>query len=226
MSWLWYVLIAIILIGLIILFSEIHIEVVLRRVGQNDLFRVKLRAIFGLVKYRYEIPVIRWNSIFSGVTIKKEEKLDIEKQEFKNEMTSKVNRRTIVKSFEHLQQLVMHTVGLYTWLVNVMGKMKCTELVWVTRIGLGEAADTAVTTGLIWSIKCSLTGFIFQYVRLAQTPQLSVVPLFNEEHFSMDLQGKIKLRVSAALMAGIHLLVRILRVKGGLKVWRNRMTKA
>lgn len=117
--------------------------------------------------------------------------------------------------------MLAHTAELVEWTKSVLSRTVCTELSWVTRIGLGDAADTAVTTGVVWGIKTSILGYLLRFVRLEARPSLNVQPQFNRTMFSTEAVCKFKLKALYAVYAGFRLLVRILRAKGGLRTWRK-----
>src|SRR5690606_21166252 len=52
--------------------SRVHVEVLYTRKDQDDLFRLKLRALYGLIRYKLEIPIIDWNSMQKRVTFMRE----------------------------------------------------------------------------------------------------------------------------------------------------------
>nr|WP_275983789.1 DUF2953 domain-containing protein [Paenibacillus hamazuiensis] len=137
-----------------------------------------------------------------------------------------VTAEKIKQAFRNLKELVRYTFQLNEWLKGVLAHVKCTKLRWETRLGVGDAADTAVTTGVVWGLKSSLLGFVFQYLQLRTKPQIAVIPQFNETHFSTNALWVAKIRMWHAACAGVMLLYRIMKVKGGPQKWQHILFKA
>nr|WP_301290408.1 DUF2953 domain-containing protein [Paenibacillus sp. 1781tsa1] len=95
-----------------------------------------------------------------------------------------------------------------------------TQLSWSTHIGVGDAAYTAVLTGWVWSIKSIIIGFLTYQIRFDDTPVLQVMPVWSDEmEFRTDLDCRVKMRITALLIAGVTLLTRVLQVEGGWRMW-------
>ncbi|MNY41936.1 hypothetical protein D3C86_1767840 [compost metagenome] len=109
---------------------------------------------------------------------------------------------------------------------QTMAKVECTELKWITRVGLGDAPETAITTGTIWAIKSSLLGFSMPYVKLTAKPRVDVVPQYNEKQFATEFHMVNRIRVWYAVTAGIRLVYRAAKVKGGIRSWIQFALKA
>ncbi len=102
---------------------------------------------------------------------------------------------------------------------QTLAKVECTELKWITRVGVGDAPETAITTGAIWGIKSSLLGFSIRYVKLTAKPRIDVIPQYNEKQFSTEFRFAGRIRVWFVVVAGVRLLVRAAKVKGGIRTW-------
>ncbi|RTE10505.1 DUF2953 domain-containing protein, partial [Paenibacillus whitsoniae] len=92
-------------------------------------------------------------------------------------------------------------------------------------VGLGDAPETAITTGAVWGIKSSLIGFGARYVQMTAKPMVNVVPLYNQKQFATELHMKGRIRMWWVLKAGIRLVVRAAKVKGGLRTWVQLVLK-
>lgn len=225
MVWLWVAGFAVVvaLLAALVLASRVKLDVLFSREGEDDLFRVKAVALGGLVRYKFEVSVMDW--LGTGLALKRET-VNLNKDELKSEQVRKINRHTLLAKYKKLQKLLKHTLGLHRWLLASMSRMHCDAVVWETQVGLGDAPETALTCGLIWSVKCSLLGYLFRYIKLHEKPTMAVKPLFNREHFETRFHCRLRIRFGMALLTGIQLLIRIIRVKGGLKVWRGVLSKA
>ena len=57
---------------IVVLFSFIRGEFYFSRVKDNDTLSVEMRALFGLIRYRYVIPIIQFKGFTKGILIKSE----------------------------------------------------------------------------------------------------------------------------------------------------------
>jgi hypothetical protein len=120
----------------------------------------------------------------------------------------------------------MHnTVHGYEWLKHTLSRMECTQLNWITRVGMGDATHTAIATGAVWGLKTSSLGFIMHLVQVKSKPLIQVVPQYTAVQFSTDFNGTAGIRIIYILQAGIELVWRVMKIKGGLKAWYRVMSK-
>lgn len=209
-----------------LLASEISVEVSFKRENHDDTIRLAVTALYGLVRRQVAIPVVKWEG--AGVKVKwgmeKGKRAagagpGPEAVQAAPMRSTKINKRTVAEGYRKFVLLLRATHELKKWLAATARRVRCLELAWVTRIGLGDAADTAVAAGAVWSVKAPLVGWLTRHVRMQAVPQLNVVPLFHEAHFAMELRGRFRMRLAAALAALVHLAWRALRIRGGLRRW-------
>ncbi|MDF2660155.1 MAG: hypothetical protein K0Q94_2946 [Paenibacillus sp.] len=218
MLWIWLVAGILVAGMLLFVFSDIHIRVRYSRVENDDTLAVDIRGMFGLLRLHYKVPLIEWEG--RGFRLRLEQ-MNRKLNELLDEHKTVITREKIEQFFHKTKMLLAHTAELVEWTKSVLSRTVCTELSWVTRIGLGDAADTAVTTGVVWGIKTSILGYLLRFVRLEARPSLNVQPQFNRTMFSTEAVCKFKLKALYAVYAAFRLLVRILRAKGGLRTWRK-----
>ncbi len=200
--------------------SRVHVEVLYTWTDDDDLFRLKLRALFGLIRYKLEIPIINWNSMQKSVTFMRES-MNVNMQDVIGKGKGEIDRHAVIRQFEQLQELLKHTLGLHAWLLRTLRQIQCSGLEWTTEVGIGDAPDTAITAGLVWGIQSSILGFVFRYIRLQQMPVVSVQPLFNQYKLDTRISGHFYVRLNTVVAAVFQLLRRIVRTRKGLRGWRR-----
>ncbi len=223
MVWVW-ILMLLIVVMFVVLFSKVTAQIVYSRKEEDDNFYVRIKALFGVIRFRYAIPNINFQGFKKGLSIEREETTNIPMLDKKDHIT--VDRKDVVSRYEQLKVLIGHVLGFNRWLMTTLKRTHCSQISWATDIGLDDAAETAITTGMIWGLKTSILGILFNQIRLEAQPQLAVVPHFNHTQFSTDFECNVNIRLGYALLAGMYLLIRIYKVKGGIKTWRNILTKA
>ncbi|MBD0380642.1 DUF2953 domain-containing protein [Paenibacillus sedimenti] len=225
MFWLGIIVILIVIAIIIALVSYIRGELYFSRVKDDDTLSMNVRAFFGLVRYRYVIPIIQFKGLAQGIIVKSETATR-SSDGLKDEMKDHLTKEKVLDSFKQGKIALENTLNMYDWMKQTLAKVECTELKWITRIGIGDAPETAITTGAIWGIKSSLIGFAARFVRLRTKPCVDVVPQYNEPQFSTEFRLAGRIRVWFILFAGIRLLARAAKIKGGIRAWYQIFLKA
>ena len=110
------------------------------------------------MRYRYVIPIIQFKGFTQGILIKSE-KVSQHSAKLKDETRDHITKDKVIAFYKQAKDVLVHTLNFYGWMKQTLAKVECTELKWITRVGVGDAPETAITTGAIWGIKSSLLGF-------------------------------------------------------------------
>ncbi|MBW4082886.1 DUF2953 domain-containing protein [Paenibacillus sp. S150] len=223
------ILLALLLLAAVLLFltlsSYIHFHFRLCRLGKDDRLEFDLKAVFGLVKLHYELPALVFQGIEKGIKVKLEESgiAPVRKDEDKEEQ---IDKESVTEWLGNIRKALKATRGLKKWLRNTLSHVQISKLDWSTDFSLGDAAYTATTAGALWGLKWSFAGWLSRWVRLKKAPRLFVAPVFRDELcFSTEAVCAGKLSVGYAVFAGLLLLRRISRVKGGLRGWKELLSR-
>jgi len=219
----WIAGVAVVLLVMLVS-SNVKIGFSFIREKDDDKIELDVRGMYGLVRKRVSVPVIKFNSLREGIGIKTEyvNKTD---NRLIADKDKKITKRTIKEAFDNIQELLSHCFHFHEWLLKTLRHVRCTKIYWKTRVGVGDAADTALTAGMVWGLKTSLLGFLFRFIKLDAAPELAVVPHFNEYKFFTEVTCLAKIRFYHILLAGLRLFWRIVKVKGGLKTWQRVLFK-
>ncbi|MFD0680972.1 MULTISPECIES: DUF2953 domain-containing protein [unclassified Paenibacillus] len=224
MVWPWMAGVAVVLLVMLIS-SNVKFSLTLMRKKDDDEIVFDVRAVFGLVKKRITVPVIVFKGFSEGVGVKAEY-VDKAQEHVVSNTEKKITKKTIKEAFDAMRDLLSHCFQFHQWLLNTLGHIHCTRVVWKTSVGVGDAAETALTTGMVWGLKTSLLGFVFRFIKLDTRPELMVEPKFNEVKFSTEVLCLARIRLYYIMLAGFHLLVRIIKVKDGWRTWQRVLFKA
>jgi hypothetical protein len=192
--WVWIIGLVVVIMVAAICFSFIRGEIHYTREQNKGQLDIEIKAIFGVRIFRYFVPVI------------------------KTKLSEKTKDK-ILDLFHMTKMLMQNTSHLYGWLKSMLLRVECTELIWITRVGVGDASQTAIVAGAVWGVKSSLLGFIMHFVQMKSKPRVDVVPQYNQPQFSTQFTGAARIRVIFVLWAGISLLLHIIKIKGGLRTW-------
>jgi len=224
MSWPWIVG-ALAVLLFVIASSSIQCRFTVLRNHNDDEVIIDLHTLYGLVKQRIAIPVIKFLNLQDGLNLKSEV-VNKQNDHLETGMKERITGEKIKRAFENVRILLANCFHFHSWMLKTLSHVRCTRFYWKTNIGVGDAAETAMTVGMVWGLKSSLLGFLFRFIRLETKPVLNVVPQYNALAFSSEVQVLLKIRVWHVITAIIQLLIRILKVKGGLKSWRRVLFKA
>jgi hypothetical protein len=211
--------------------SHIHLQLYFSRVKDNDHFFIDFKMLGGLVSYHLDIPFVEYRGVFSGVLVKAQSIMSLPKDHLQQKH-KEITPERISDLYHWGKRLLAHVKDFTSWLRQVLTHVKCNELRWVTRIGIGDAPETAMAVGLLWAVKSTMFGYIFQYVILQTKPIISIQPHYNHSEFSSEFSCHVKVRIGFLFFALLLLLWRVLKSKNGLKTWqgvlfrRNRVQKA
>lgn len=205
----------------IIFFTTLQISIHFKRNGKDDKVKTNVKAWFGLIDIRTEVPMIDFSEDLSGT----ESQLNIESP---NETIDKTKFK--VKPFEIMQlnQRIYHWIkkihDLHKIAKKFLKTVRLDKLEWHSAIGTGDAAQTGVLSGMGWGVKSSLIGLISSHVTLRALPRIHVQPLFQEKRVETELKCMIRFRIGHAILAGIRILLNLRKRRDDK--WQNTQFKA
>ncbi len=94
----------------------------------------------------------------------------------------------------------------------VRKKVRLSDFKLKISIGTSDAASTAVTTGLLWSLSYNLLGLIDKLV-LVKDPIVKVEPEFNQATFSITAQGIFATCIANIIAVAVVFVFKFLKYK-------------
>jgi hypothetical protein len=212
--WWWVVGIISLAIFVLVLLSNIKVRVKYFRERENDEVDATISALFGLVRLRYKMPTIELKPWLRGI------RADVSKEESSNLLPPLEFSREEMQTFvARGRVLIDHMKNYRMWLAGTMQHVHVVEFRWETRFGLGDAPETGIASGVVWSLKSVVVGMISRWVALDERPVMTVTPLFQNPKFRTDVLVRTKIKVFRIFAIVWMLMFRVLRKKGGWKVW-------
>lgn len=225
MIWLGLILFLVIVVVWIGL-SHLRIHMFFSRVKDNDYFFVHIKMLGGLISYRMNIPIIEYRGLCGGFLLKVKTLMRVPKDEMQHKQKQQYTPERISDLYHWGKQLLAHVKEFTDWLHHTLMHVKCSEFRWDTRLGIGDAAETALATGTLWAVKSTMFGYIFQYVHLKTKPKLSIQPQYNKMEFSTEFSCRANIRIGFLFYSMLLLVWRIIRTKRGLKTWKKALFRA
>lgn len=207
-----YILFALLFIILImvIVLTKLNIAVEYNKSGKNDHLIVSIFAYGGLIKYKYEIP---------GAGLKKKGIFFRSiKEKGKKEKDSKKSKEYIKYTgiIEKIEK-VRNTYDEYEELARkVLKYLKCrvsmNKLDFHVLIGTGNASQTAILTGLVWTVTGIMFTAIYNFVNIKEK-HIDIKSDFVGKKFKIDLYCIFKVKVAHIIVVGFMILTHLIRTK-------------
>ncbi len=202
----------IIILIFLLLFLPFYINLKICKQEKDDNIEIRFMFIKGLINIKVKLPFIETVNMEDGLAFKILEKFESGKKE-KN-VSSKKDIITLENIIEKIEKIKEYHEKFSDAIYYINDSISITKMFWETRLGLGDAALTAVVSGGIWSIKGLFFSFFLKDKEI-KNPKINVIPEFNKKTFDIDFDCIIKMRLVYIIIAGIKVLKAIL--KGGVK---------
>lgn len=223
--WVWMVIVCVFLGVLsLLLHSNIFIRVKFQRKGQDDRIDFDISAIYGLIRHRMDIPFIDVSDPISGAQIHMEQ-INEKKHKVTSEKDNRVDAKTLMQKLEQANRLLQHFFGFSSWAIQTLSGVTCIKLQWSSKIGLSDAALTGISIGAAWSLKSFVVGWLTHMMEFQVEPKLSIEASFHQSCFSTSGICIVKIRVWRAVFAMIRFLMRIIKMNGGISMWKSVLLK-
>ena len=219
----WWIGISAVLVLLLIVTaaSPLTVLIYLIKAGKDEHAVLKIRGLYGLFRFHYELPVIGLERWWESIALKTEHK----GMEASGQSEQSMSIRTFIKSAKDFAAVIRTTEGLKERMRRMLKRVSCTEFRWNTYIGTADAAETAIMTGVVWAIKSVLLGKLFSMIRLNDRPAVMVNPQYNQNRFQTELRIAISVPLGTVLWhsGGMYFCLR--RNKNGREKLKRLLTR-
>ncbi|OEF97248.1 hypothetical protein BHF71_03685 [Vulcanibacillus modesticaldus] len=223
MGLLGYILIFILLLIILLIFSEVKIHILYKKDQNNDFMEVNLWFLYRLIHIKKKISLIDADAKDRGIKYKSSTNVNsVPKPETKKERITVEKIIDWNKKFKHLLKRV-HNLKKE---VNAFLKhVKIDLFIWESKIGTGDAMETGIVTGVVWGLKGYILGLVSKYTVVKSLPFLDVKPIFTNKIYHSRFECILRFRIGYLIVTGIRLIFKF--YKGGRKVWQeNILSKA
>lgn len=95
------------------------------------------------------------------------------------------------------------------------------KFTWITKLGTGGPASTAIFYGLLWGLKLSLISYLSQQTVFARDPEIQVIPDFQNLKFEMVFDCIFRVKLGYIIIAAFIARFRHRWLKGGVGIERT-----
>jgi hypothetical protein len=215
----WLLLAIIIGLLVLILLTPLHIQITYRRIEDNDHLVVTVRAWFGLIRVKKEVPILRlhMDDIRPEIVAKVRE----EHEKHRDKM---IDWETVQKWSDQYHYWLEQVHDLQPIIRQALRRVYCRQIEWNTVLGAGDAAATGVLTGLVYGVKSVIVSVFSHYLTMYTVPRISVQPLWDTKAVRTRFSCRLQFRVVFAAAAGVRILLKIR--KGRQRKWQAAPTRA
>lgn len=175
----------------------------IHRIGEDDYIEIKLELLFNLIRLKYKIPYI--DIIFKRILkpgIKVKTKLDTKKKSGVLKTKNVFGLGDLKEAYRNIKKIHL----LYEKPMNyILSKTNIKYLNWETKIGLDDAAFTAIAAGIIWTLKSNVLSFISSKI-VPKSINLYVTPSYSKTIFEMNFDCIIRMKIANIIIAGAKIL--------------------
>lgn len=187
-------------LGIFIWFSPVFTRIVLQREGKNDFLAIHVRILY-IIPFTKIIPLFSLEE--GGFVFRHRTDAPFSAAKEKKGRTS---FRKVRQYRMKLQRIVDRVRNFYRMIRRFLAKIKVNHLMWFTEIGSGDAASSALLTGLVWNIKGALLMVMDHLVKMGAKPSIQVIPKFNEKVFRTHLEISLEFPLGEAIRTVFHFI--------------------
>lgn len=215
--WLWCAALAIAFLVIAAMASRIRIRVRYSRSGRLDQLVVFVQALYGLFHYQIVLPSI----MIRGLNVIYGEKKSVEIGTLREEKKKQIfGVGTFKRYWRSYRTMRVSTRKFTRWLRSTMKKVECTRWRLDFRVGTGDAAQTAVLTGLLWAVAGCASGAAGQFLKLSTMPQNRIEPNYSEPEFSAVWEADFQIRAFVVFWSMVKLGTRTVNLAKAFRAWR------
>ncbi len=219
MSWIWYVIIILILSFIGFMLSQIKIKIYFNKEDKNDFLEFDIWFLY-LFHFRKRIPLLELDE-----GIKTESESDLNHNSLSDK---KKNRITVKELREHYQhyKIILERISNFKLLIKDFTKhVHIDSFRWESTIGTGDASNTGILNGIAWVVKSYIIGWLSCNTLLKINPMLLVKPEYKNKIFKSKFECIFRFRVGYFIVTSMRLLFKYL-IGGGKKWQENILSKA
>ncbi|MFC0235521.1 DUF2953 domain-containing protein [Fictibacillus phosphorivorans] len=217
----WFTIIIGILLFLLIVISLSTIHISIYFVHRNDNSNIQVNfKMYHFLKYKLNVPLIMVDAQDHSVKIREEKDTTLGQKKEKKKITF----LQLKNQYQSFKKMLKHINHFYQILAAFLKKMKMKKVEWHSAIGLGEASSSAIAAGAVWGFKGIAIQVLNTFFKLEESPNVSVVPVFQGMHSETRFSCMISFKIGHAIVVMLKILKSWRIVSRSAKVNSEYMT--
>ncbi|SDZ09130.1 DUF2953 domain-containing protein [Thermoactinomyces sp. DSM 45892] len=217
LSWVFLILFIVLIL---IVCSNIQIELEYQREGKMDDGAVRIKVFYGLIRYTMRISEMNMDvDPEKGITYQSDWDANAGNSTVHSgKSKERMNWSGFQNARERFSEILERVQDFFPLIRYFCSKICCKNLEWKTQVGTGDAAEAGVLTGLVWGIKSFLISAVGNYIKWKKAPEIDVIPHFNQLAFNMYFHCILCFRVWHAIVVVTRLWIQMR--KGRERTWQ------
>ncbi|MDM5299077.1 DUF2953 domain-containing protein [Bacillus pumilus] len=217
---------AICLLMILLILMKVTISFVYSHENDNDYMSLKVITLYGLIRIKKEIPMVRVNTEDQTIDIREKKMASTNTPSHENESKhKKVGKRDMKRILHQIERITKEIVNLNRIMRQFFIHLKIVSFQWSTWIGVHDAALTGVAAGGVWSVKGAILAFLQEHLTFKHKPEYEVIPAFQHNVSQTHFTCIAYFRIGHAMVAAIRLLVHWLKGRKARKHASLQATK-
>lgn len=211
-----YIIFVLFLLFLISL-SYVTADIQIHRIKEDDNILIIIKLLFGIIRLKFEIPyidILLNRNLKPG--IKAKGRVDTKKRKGIAKSKGWFSFERIKDKYVHIKELKKQYESAVKYIIK---KTRVDLFKWYTRLGLDDAAATAITTGILWSLKSSVCCLLSANTQ-PQNILINVVPDYSMPVFETEIHCIIRIKIANIIIAGFRIgaasLKKVILRRGGV----------
>ncbi|MFZ5965810.1 MAG: DUF2953 domain-containing protein [Bacillota bacterium] len=182
---------------------------------------IKFRTFFGLVQFKYEVPIVKW--MFSPQQENKVKlALNTEVESSQSQLIDEKKSLLNIHEIQDIQQRFSQYYHQFNPTIHYfLSKTEMKSLNWKTKLGFENAAVTGILSGMLWTFKGMIISIISNHIRNSENISLHIEPCFDAEDFQMSFDCIFRIKVGHIIIAAIKGFYNYFTIRGDEKNGRS-----
>ncbi|MCR8660340.1 DUF2953 domain-containing protein [Paenibacillus endoradicis] len=211
-NWAWLVSLFIVALVIAACYSTLTFDCYARSRKDEDYFVIKIVGLYGLFKFKIVLPQFELGK----------QSLQVKKDSNASENTEDSQRGrwdwdadVAIEKYKQMHAALQLVHSMRGSFKRVLSRGVLTEWKWYSYVGTGDAMTTAMTCGLLWSVKGMIFGTLSGLLRVKESPIVKIEPIYQTSFFATEWSCLVQMKLWHALFSGTYLMYRI-------AIWKKR----
>src|SRR5690625_581575 len=200
MGWVIGITALFILLFLLILLSRMHVEMSFTYNDNDKALAVSIRWL-RLVKFTKTIYLTDLDEQL------KEENNKFDLEEKIREFNEDSEQNMSLKQKFNLVKALLPEVR------NMLSSIRLDQLEWMTNFGLKHADQTAIMTGLLYSLKGVISNFLITMMQNATRPKMTVTPIYVKPTYETEVKCIFSFKIGQIMRDMFRILIQYKKFK-------------
>ncbi|MGN1402611.1 MAG: DUF2953 domain-containing protein [Bacillus sp. (in: firmicutes)] len=187
----------------LLLLSTVTVHLKYVHHNQNDQLLVTVKALYGIYKKRVNVPVLNKEGVDVKVVVEK----DTEGSPDSEKKKERVTPEKTWNSVKNMAETVKETHNLFPLIKQFLKKIELRHFDLRVIAGTGDAAETGIVTGLIWTGMGVVQAMLYSFLTVVCKPRIHMQPSFNRQQLVLEWSSIISFRFGNAILTVMKLIL-------------------